>query len=386
MNTIKIETGITKNMETGNYEVSYSKRHPKSRKASTLKRICNGKGEPIKSLAEARRIRTQLIIQVEKKMHKEADSKKPTWKQVVQDYLEKAVQCGNIQKITAENMKVCLEAHTFPKWETRPIDSIAMSEIREVVDVDLKGKSESHRKNILKYIRAVFNFAFDERIITASPVPRVTFKKEVKLQTVLNLEQTKIFLKKAKEIGSEWYPHWCTAIYTGMRNGELYALRWENVDFEKRQIWVVDSWTNKQGFKGTTKSSTHRIVEIAPELLLMLKELKLKSSDSVFVLPRIDKWDKGEQARELRIFLKYIGLPRIRFHDLRATWCTLMLSNGVEAIKVMKMGGWVEMQTMERYMRVAGVDISGITDGLKIHDPLYVPTNNVVSLFGEAEN
>lgn len=381
----KISKGITKNLETGFYEVSYSRRHPTDRRVSSLKRIRNDKGEPIKSLAEAQRIHTQLVIQLEKKVHQDEVSKKPIWRDVVEEYLNKAVMFGDIQKITAENMKVCLEAHTFPKWANRPIDSIGMGEIRDVIDVDLQGKSESHRKNILKYIRSVFNFAFNERLINTSPVPRVSFKKDEKLQTVLNLEQAKMFLNKAKEVESDWYPHWCMAIYTGMRNGELYALKWDNVDFDKRQIWVVDSWTNKQGFKGTTKSSTHRIVEIAPELLLMLKELKLKSSDTVFVLPRIDKWDKGEQARELRLFLKYVGLPRIRFHDLRATWCTLMLSNGVEAIKVMKMGGWVEMSTMERYMRLAGVDIRGITDNLVIHNPLFSPSNNVVSLFADIQ-
>ena len=85
------------------------------------------------------------------------------------------------------------------------------------------------------------------------------------------------------------------------------------------------------------------------------------------MLPRIDKWDKGEQARDLRMFLQGIGLPVIRFHDLRATWCTLMLQNGIEPIKVMKMGGWKNISTMERYIRQAGVDIKGITNDLDLH-------------------
>ena len=49
----------------------------------------------------------------------------------------------------------------------------------------------------------------------------------------------------------------------------------------------------------------------------VLRKLKLQNSGSEFVLPRISNWDKGEQARELRMFLTGLRLPAVRFHDLR---------------------------------------------------------------------
>jgi integrase len=121
------------------------------------------------------------------------------------------------------------------------------------------------------------------------------------------------------------------------------------------------------------------MVEIAPDLLFIFKELKLKNYDSNFVLPRIDKWDKGEQARELRMFLLGLGLPRIRFHDLRASWATVMLSRGIAPIKVMAMGGWKDLKTMQYYIRKAGVDISGISDDLSLHNPIS-SISNVLAL------
>ncbi|MFN7685341.1 MAG: site-specific integrase, partial [Oligoflexia bacterium] len=172
----------------------------------------------------------------------------------------------------------------------------------------------------------------------------------------------------AKAMDWEWYPHWTMAVYTGMRSGELYALTWDKVNLDDRLIKVDTSWNNKDGFK-CTKSGDDRIIEIAPNLLLTLKQLKIQQADSHFVLPRIDKWDKGEQARDLRLFLKGIGLPTIRFHDLRATWATILLSKGVEPIRVMKMGGWKDMKTMMIYVRTAGVDIKGMTDCLDLHNP-----------------
>ena len=57
------------------------------------------------------------------------------------------------------------------------------------------------------------------------------------------------------------------------------------------------------------------------------------------ILLSIEKLDKKKgKARELRIFLDDLGLPKIRFHDLRATWAIIMLSIGIAPIKVMIMG------------------------------------------------
>jgi integrase len=190
-----------------------------------------------------------------------------------------------------------------------------------------------------------------------------------KIKSVLNEEQILILLRRSQELEWEWYQHYAVALYTGMRNGEIYALTWDKVNFEQRQILVNCSWSSKDGYK-STKSGDDRIIEIPKPLIPVLAELKLQSVGDDFVLPRLSKWDKGEQARFLRMFLKSIGLPEIRFHDLRASWATLLLGKGVAPSKVMSMGGWKDMDTMMIYMRKAGIDIKGSTnvlDGLQIH-------------------
>lgn len=111
----------------------------------------------------------------------------------------------------------------------------------------------------------------------------------------------------------------------------------------------------------------------------LLRELKLKSGGSAFAFTRLEKWETGDQARELRMFLLGMGLPPIRIHDLRATWATILLSKGIEPIRVMKAGGWRDMKTMMYYVRLAVVDNSGMSDVLKLHDP-HQPRGQVVSL------
>jgi integrase len=158
-----------------------------------------------------------------------------------------------------------------------------------------------------------------------------------------------------------------TGLYTGMRNEELYALPWDNVDTERRLIFVKQVWTKKDGFKDLTKNNEDRVVEIAQPLVLIFAELKKRYPDSSFVLPRIHDWDTGRQAEILRMFLAAINLPSINFHSLRATWATLLLSKGVEIAKVMKMGGWKNLKTLnDHYLRLSGVDIRGATDTLNL--------------------
>lgn len=183
---------------------------------------------------------------------------------------------------------------------------------------------------------------------------------------MLTEDQAKALLSRAAEQGWKWHPHYALALYTGMRCGELYALTWDKVNFDRRTILVDQAWNSRDGFK-STKSGDDRLIEIAPALIPFLQELKVETGETPYVLPHLYEWQKGEQARCIATFCRANGLPEIRFHDLRATWATILLSKGVEPIKVMKMGGWKNLETMMIYARKAGVDIRGSLDSLKLH-------------------
>lgn len=348
--------------QDGTFEVSFSKRHPKTRVPVTLRRKCTRSGAPIRTQAEAQRVLNELVIEVENRLHLE---EVPSWESLVSLYLTSALDRG-LTKKTVENARLALVAHTFQRWGKRASDEITTEEIRQLVKAGLEGRSEGQKKNVLKFIRTVFTFGLEAGYLNRNPTPDVKFQTGDKIKKVLTEEQLKIFLSKANMLNHPWYPIWAMACYTGMRNGELYALTWDKVDLDNRLIKVDCSWNNTDGFK-STKSGDDRMVEIAPSLVPLLSELKLRNTDTIYVLPRLTKWDKGEQARELRNFLELLGLPQVRFHDLRASWATVMLNRGIEPAKVMLMGGWKDMKTMMIYMRKAGISIRGITDGLRFH-------------------
>lgn len=349
--------------------VSVCERHPIMRTPIRLQKTVATEYEAARAKTELKR---QMHLRFENEML-QLKGGKMSYRDLLQRFYE-SLKDRDLAQATIENYKLCLDAHTLRLWGHRPIDAILPDEVRTLIKVKLADKSKSHQKNMLKYLRGVFNFASEAGHLHKSPVPFMQFRFEKKLKQVLNETQANILLEKAKQYDHEWYPHWAFALYTGMRNEEQFALRWQNVDFENRLIYVREVWTKKDGFKQITKSGEDRVVEIAQPLLILLKELKLKNTDSTFVLPRIEEWDGGRQAEILRAFLVGINIPPVSYHALRATWATLMLSKGVEPVKVMKMGGWMSLKTLEKhYIRLSGVDIRGMTDKLVLHDPSTAP-------------
>lgn len=345
--------GIKFNEITKMYDVSYTKRHPITRMPYPMKRT------KIKSKVEANRVYNELVVAVEQRIRAKIV---PTWNIILDEY-HKSLGVQSLTEKTVYTRDKVLRKHTSDAWGTRLVDEIKTEDIINILNVGFAKSSEAHKKYFIKCIRSVFSFAFERGHINKNPTPLLKFKCNDKIRSVLDENQIVLLLRKSQEVDWEWYPHYALAVYTGMRNGELYALTWDKVDLEKRLIRVDLSWSDKGGFK-STKSGDDRILEIASPLLPLLKELKLKSGANEFVLPRLTKWDKGEQARFLRLFLQMTGLPQIRFHDLRASWATLLLSKGVAPSKVMSMGGWKDMDTMMIYMRKAGIDIKGSTSCL----------------------
>ena len=334
------------------YRVSYSRRHPVTKAATSLNRT------GIRTMEEAKKTYNELIIKMEQKFNR---SLYPLWPEIVDRFIEHFKNRG-IANNTIYNYQTGLYAHTVERWGKKQVNEITTSEIRELVLDHLSDLSEASRKNVLKYIRAAFTYAVDTGIVLRDPTPKLKFKKTLKIKSVLKENEILHLLKMARKKSHPWFAVWAVALYTGLRNGELYALKWDRIDLRKRQMIISLSWNQKNGFK-ETKSGDDRIVEIAESLLPLIKELD-KNKTTEFVLPRIEAWDKNEQARILRAFLEEIKLPRIRFHDLRASWATVMLSKGIEPIKVMSMGCWRDLKTMQIYIRKSGINIQGITNQL----------------------
>jgi integrase len=340
----------------------------------------------LKSKAEALRKEKYLIKELSLKIaHQEGHGF--TWRMVVNQWAAQAASSSysllsgkKYNPITIKDYFSMLHRWTVD-WLDRPASEITRGEGKEVLErIIEEGRSKAFQKRVKNTINMIYNWAIEERMIKGvhnSPVFGIKISiKQDKRPEILKIDEIKNLLYQAKAQDHDWYFIWAMALLTGMRNGELYALKWNDVDFDNKTIKVERSFNFKTDEFKDTKAGYWRTVPISSELKSLLLEIRLQSK-SEFILPRFELWKDGKQAKILKLFCKSIGLPEIKFHTLRACFATQLIGSGVEPVKVMKICGWKDLKTLAIYLRLAGVDEKGATEGLHLLPSLG---ENILSL------
>ncbi len=205
-----------------------------------------------------------------------------------------------------------------------------------------KGLSAKTVRNINQVISSAMNLAVAQKIILENPtnacsLPRVEHKE---MQTI-SAEQLQVFLEEAKRSGV--YEMYYIDLSTGLRRGELLGLKWEDIDMQqgiirvRRQVSRIDGKIVEAPLK--TKNS-YRAVTISPQAIEVLKSQKEKINDEyVFPSPNGGPISPDSVNNMLHRVLDRAGIPRVRFHDMRHTFATLALQNGVDIKTVSGMLG-----------------------------------------------
>lgn len=291
-------------------------------------------------------------------------------------------ECLTLMKIKYRPSTVYSYEKTVRKWiskhwETTELKSISNMDVHELIYEKIPHDVTMHtRKWVLKIIKRVLQMAVDNGKLDRNPCNGMMVKVPETDKKVLTNSEVEILLKEAKSTSHRFYPIWVTALFTGLRSGELYALRWTDVDLEAGIISVSRSWSSKNGFT-CTKNQKTRIVPISEDFLGFLKELKVQRGAEEFVLPHLTEWSRGDAAEVLRCFCKALGITNIRFHDLRATFITNLLARGESLARVMAIVGHADMETTNVYLRKAGIELKGGTEKLGYS----VPTNTGAKVF-----
>jgi integrase len=149
-----------------------------------------------------------------------------------------------------------------------------------------------------------------------------------------------------------------TAAFTGLRMGELLALRWRDVDFSGNTIRVRASYY--LGQLTTPKSGKVRAVPLAPDVASALAALAqrehwLQDDDLVFAGGTGGYLDGSALRRRYKQALGGAGLRPLRFHDLRHTFGTRMIAKA-DIRRVQEWMGHADIQTTMRYLHYAPRD------------------------------
>ena len=206
-----------------------------------------------------------------------------------------------------------------------------------------KGLSAKTVRNIHQIISSALKLAVEQRLIARNPADGCALPKaERKEMQTLPVEQLTSFLREAKESGV--YEMYYIDLVTGLRRGELLGFKWEDVDLErgdlrvKRQLARINGEIVEAPLK--TKNA-YRTLPLAVDAIDILKAQKKKVGNSPWVFPSPTGGPLSPDCvnNMLHRVLKRAGLPSIRFHDLRHTFATLALQNGVDIKTVSGMLG-----------------------------------------------
>lgn len=204
----------------------------------------------------------------------------------------------------------------------------------------LKEKRLSSNSTVNKYLSALskmYNLGIENKLTKANPVKGIKKLREEnhKIRFLTKEEEIRMF----KVIDSSFVylrPLVVCALQTGMRRGEIFNLKWSNIDFDYGFIELLE-----------TKSGKSRKIPISDTLLNELNKLP-QGNDFVFInhqtgLPYTDI------HKSFSTVLKEAKIENFRFHDLRHTVATRLVEKGIDLVVVKEILGHSKIDTTMRY-------------------------------------
>lgn len=228
-------------------------------------------------------------------------------------------------------------------------------------NIEKKGKGLSAKtvKDIKIALQTCLQKAVDEELIPTNPCKKVQLPKdEPKEMQTLKANELAAFLQETKDSGC--YEFYLLEITTGLRLGEILALTWDDLDLKNKTISVNKQVQRiKSELKATTPKTAASIrkISICDECLnqlIILRSRQRLNTKLIFPSPITNGYrDPSSITRKLHRMQKRAGVPQIRFHDLRHSFATLSLEQGMDIKTISHMLGHTDAGfTMNTYMHV----------------------------------
>lgn len=255
-----------------------------------------------------------------------------------------------------------IKRHLRPAFGTMKLRELGTEDVDAYVNtkIDDEELSEKYVHNQLTLLGTMLRAATFFKVSWLLVVPKLN-KPKVSLfsrdyQWLRTDEEVRRFLVAARAEDEHVFVFYAVAIYTGMRAGEIAALEWPDVDFERRLITV------QRSFEGPTKSDRVRYVPILDALLPILRAWRLRHPGQLVFTSMAGTMftPSGRIFQEvLHRVLDAAGFPKVtrsgkerfyvRFHDLRHTFASHWVMRGGDVFKLQKILGHASVQMTMRY-------------------------------------
>lgn len=283
---------------------------------------------------------------------------------------------------TVADYRMILDGHLIPYFGDVRMDEVTTQDVEAFIQRQLtegsrrrkgEGLKPSTVLNHVNVLGAIFRTAVRKGIVPTNPVtsakkPRVG--KDDEDLRFLSVEEVEALIRATPDtdLGRVDAAIYLTAAMTGLRRGEIIALRWRDVDWVAGKVRVRAS--RRRGLTTSPKTQTSkRAVPMSSRVAGALDRLFQRSryqheDDPVFCNPETGRHiDPDALTSRFKTSRDAAGLPPIRFHDLRHTFGTLMAASGVDILKIKHWMGHADVQTTMIYTHYApAADESAMID------------------------
>jgi integrase len=246
-----------------------------------------------------------------------------------------------------------LKDRIYPALGPVRLSDVQRRDVQRVVDEMLaESLSASTIANAIMPLRVIYRRAIEDDELSVSPCDklRMPADDEKPRDRIAPPEEAGKLLDALSEADRAL---WASAMYAGLRAGELMALRWEDVDLDAGVIHVERSYDPKEHEIVQTKNRRRRDVPIIGALRKLLMEHKLRAQPGVaLVFPRRDggHFTPTSIRSRARTAWRSAKLSPITLHECRHTFASLMIHAGVNAKALSEFMGHSSIQiTFDRY-------------------------------------
>lgn len=237
--------------------------------------------------------------------------------------------------------------------DVTPMDAQAVAD-----GLRARGLSAHSIQTTMTPLRAACRQAVRWRMLPYSPLDGVMLPTPRKASgSAWSPEEARRFLGHAAGGGHpRWGIVWRTLLATGLRSGELRALRWSDLDAGRRLLHVNRTVTTtvdgRMAIGADAKTPAgRRVVPVSPELTAAMLALP-RASPLIFPSDHGVVLSQGVVHRALRIACAAVGVPAVSPHDLRRTWVVMLRISGVDAEIVRALAGHSSIvMTLDVYAR-----------------------------------
>ena len=264
----------------------------------------------------------------------------------------------NVRPATADRYQLIIETYTSPRIGKIKLNKLTSRDLQKLYkDLMERGRiqkrsgkgnpglSSTTVRSVHLTLHCAFERAVKERLIPRNPTDDCIAPKVQKVEMkTLRPEHLKFYLEAADARGV--LPMFYLELVSGLRKGELVALLWDDLDIQNRTISVSKQYIKNPSGKLTlsrpkTETSVRR-VSIPQEAVDLLIQEHEKHPENPYLFPSSTTGEMYYPDSVVKLhekILKDAGLEHIRFHDLRHTFATLALQNGVDIKTVSSMLG-----------------------------------------------